>query len=56
MTELQIVTLPDEVLRKKARPVAKFDDELQTLIDNMIETMRAANGVRLAGSRFCTAR
>ena len=52
MTELQIVTLPDEVLRKKARPVAKFDDELQTLIDNMIETMRAANGVGLAAPQI----
>ncbi|WP_420645551.1 peptide deformylase [Candidatus Leptofilum sp.] len=52
MTELQIVTLPDEVLRKKARPVTKFDDDLQTLIDNMIETMRAANGVGLAAPQI----
>lgn len=52
MTELQIVTLPDEGLRKKARPVTKFDDDLQTLIDNMIETMRAANGVGLAAPQI----
>ncbi len=52
MTELQIVTLPDEVLRKKARPVTRFDDDLQTLIDNMIETMRAANGVGLAAPQI----
>ncbi|MBK7893385.1 MAG: peptide deformylase [Candidatus Promineifilaceae bacterium] len=52
MTELQIVTLPDEVLRQKARPVTKFDNELQTLIDNMIETMRAANGVGLAAPQI----
>ena len=52
MTELQIVTLPDEVLRKKARPVTKFDDELQTLIDNMIESMRTANGVGLAAPQI----
>lgn len=52
MTELQIVTLPDEVLRKKARPVTKFDDNLQTLIDDMIETMRAANGVGLAAPQI----
>lgn len=52
MTELQIVTLPDEVLRKKARPVTQFDAELQTLIDNMIETMRAANGVGLAAPQI----
>lgn len=52
MTELQIVTLPDEVLRKKARPVTKFDDDLQSLIDDMIETMRAANGVGLAAPQI----
>jgi len=48
MTVLDIVTLPNEVLRKKTRPVTKFDDDLQTLIDNMIETMRHAHGVGLA--------
>jgi peptide deformylase len=48
MTVLEIVTLPNEVLRKKTRPVTKFDDDLQTLIDNMIETMRHAHGVGLA--------
>jgi peptide deformylase len=44
----QIVTLPDPVLRRKARPVTVFDADLQTLIDDMIETMRAAPGVGLA--------
>ena len=43
-----IVTLPDPILRRKARPVSKFDDNLQTLIDDMIETMREAPGVGLA--------
>ena len=43
-----IVTLPDPVLRRKARPVTAFDRDLQTLIDDMIETMRAAPGVGLA--------
>lgn len=52
MTELQIVTLPDEGLRKKARPVTKFDAELQTLIDDMVETMRVANGVGLAAPQI----
>jgi peptide deformylase len=44
----QIVTLPDLILRRKARPVAHFDSDLQTLIDDMIETMRQAPGVGLA--------
>ena len=43
-----IVTLPDPILRRKARPVAKFDGNLQSLIDDMIDTMRDAPGVGLA--------
>jgi len=48
MTLRLIVTLPDPVLRRKARPIATFDDSLQTLIDDMLETMREAPGVGLA--------
>jgi peptide deformylase len=48
MTVRTIVTLPDPVLRRKARPVTKFDKTLQTLIDDMIDTMRDAPGVGLA--------
>lgn len=43
-----IVTLPDPVLRRKARAVSAFDKDLQILIDDMIETMRNAPGVGLA--------
>ena len=43
-----IVTLPEPVLRRKARPVIKFDKDLQTLIEDMVDTMRAAPGVGLA--------
>ena len=45
----QIVTLPDPVLKRKAKPITKFDKNLQTLVDDMIETMREAPGVGLAG-------
>ena len=48
MTTRHIVTLPEPVLRRKAKPITKFDKELQTLIDDMIETMREAPGVGLA--------
>jgi len=48
MSTLEIVKLPDKILRQKTRPVSNFDSELQELIDNMIETMRQANGVGLA--------
>jgi len=48
MTVRQIITLPDPVLRRKAKPIIKFDKDLQILIDDMIETMREAPGVGLA--------
>lgn len=40
--------LGDEILRKKSKYVDKFDNRLEVLISDMIETMRAANGVGLA--------
>ena len=48
MATRTIVTLPDPVLRRKARPITAFDRDLQTLVDEMIESMRAAPGVGLA--------
>jgi len=44
----EIIFTPDPILRRKARKVTSFDQDLQTLIDDMIETMRAAPGVGLA--------
>ena len=38
----------DDALRKRARIVTKFDDRLHTLLDDMAETMYAANGAGLA--------
>ena len=48
----KIVTVPDDVLRKKAHPVKNFDDDLRTLIDDMVETMRDAPGVGLAAPQI----
>lgn len=48
MAVREIKTLPSPVLRRKARKVAAFGPDLQTLIDDMVETMRAAPGVGLA--------
>jgi peptide deformylase len=47
----EIVTLPDPVLRRKTRKVTSFNDKLQTLIDDMIETMRDEPGVGLAANQ-----
>ncbi len=51
MAVLPIVTLSSpnkDVLRKKARRVTDFGDKLQTLIDDMVDTMLDAPGVGLA--------
>lgn len=52
MAILDIVTFPTPSLRLKSKKVSKFDAELQTLIDNMFETMRAAPGVGLAAPQI----
>jgi len=52
MTLRKIVTLPDPVLRRKARNIILFDADLQTLIDDMIETLRDAPGVGLAAPQL----
>lgn len=38
----------DEILRKKSRTVTVFDEKLAALLDDMYDTMYAANGVGLA--------
>lgn len=48
MAVREIITLPNPVLRRKARKVNEFGAELQALIDDMVETMREAPGVGLA--------
>ena len=48
MAKRNIVKNGDEVLRKKCRDVTVFDDKLWALLDDMYETMQAANGVGLA--------
>ncbi|MBT3240977.1 MAG: peptide deformylase [Chloroflexi bacterium] len=48
MSLREIITIPNEVLKKKAKKVTDFGKDFQTLIDDMIETMRDAPGVGLA--------
>ena len=43
-----IVKDGDPILKKKCRPVEKFDRKLHDLLDDMAETMHHANGVGLA--------
>ena len=42
------VDTDNETLRKKSREVEKIDERILTLLDDMAETMYAANGVGLA--------
>lgn len=52
MSLYQIIYLPDSRLRAETAPIEVFDDDLQTLIDDMIETMDAANGIGLAATQI----
>ena len=49
---LRILQYGSPVLRAKGRPVEKIDAGIRELAANMIETMRAANGVGLAAQQI----
>lgn len=51
MTRLTILEFPDPRLRTRATPVAQVDAPLRDLIDDMLETMYAANGIGLAATQ-----
>lgn len=51
MAVLPIVKYGDAVLRVPAAPVTVFDDKLQKLIDDMVDTMYAAPGIGLAANQ-----
>lgn len=44
----EIVQVGDPVLREKCKPVTRFDDELFKLLDDMKDTLKAAEGAGLA--------
>lgn len=48
MAKLKILKYGDETLRRVCRPVDKITPRILTLLDDMIETMHAANGCGLA--------
>ena len=48
MAKLKIVKVGDSALRKVCRPVENITPRTLTLLDDMVETMRAANGCGLA--------
>lgn len=48
MRLLPLAYYGEPVLRKKADPIAEITDEVRRLVDEMVETMEAGNGVGLA--------
>jgi peptide deformylase len=48
MAKLPIITAPDPRLKLKAKPVAKVDDRVRRLMEDLLETMYAAPGIGLA--------
>lgn len=48
MAKLKIHEYPDPILKQKAQPVLKVDDQLRQLLKDMLETMYEAAGVGLA--------
>lgn len=49
MAKLNIVKYGDDILRKVCRPVDEITPKIITLLDDMIQTMREADGCGLAG-------
>lgn len=48
----KILVVENPILRKKSKRVRQFDGALQRLADDMLETMRAANGLGLAAPQI----
>lgn len=51
MAVLPVVTYPDPVLRQRCKEVTAFDASLHKLLDDMGETMAAAEGIGLAANQ-----
>lgn len=48
---LEILKEDNKILRKKAKRIDKIDDTIRNLAASMVETMKAANGIGLAGNQ-----
>jgi peptide deformylase len=51
MAKLPILEYPDPRLRIRAEPVTKVDAEIRQLVDDLLETMYAADGIGLAATQ-----
>lgn len=48
MATLELKLVPAPILRQKARPVAQVDARIRRLLEDMVETMYASQGIGLA--------
>jgi peptide deformylase len=51
LTKLKILMAPDPRLNKTAKEVEKVDSSIQKIMDDMLETMYATNGIGLAATQ-----
>ena len=48
MAILPVIIAPDSRLKVRCQAVERIDDEVRRLMDDLLESMRAANGIGLA--------
>lgn len=52
----EVVKWPEPVLAKRGEPVTAFDESLRTLVEEMFESMYAAQGIGLAAPQIAISR
>ena len=52
MAALPIIIAPDSELKKASQPVARVDDGVRGLMDDLLDSLRAANGLGLAAPQI----
>ncbi len=52
MAKREILVIGDERLRQKAKKITRFDDGLKDLVNDMLETIHAVNGLGLAATQI----
>ena len=56
MSLLEIIEVPDPLLRSESAPVERIDDDLKRLVSDMFETMYEAPGIGLAAVQVAVPR
>lgn len=51
MSKMKVLEIPHPILREKAKAVEKVDARIAEILDDMLETMYASNGVGLAANQ-----